>query len=152
MQIKLNNLSDNPGAVHKSKRLGRGIGSGKGKTCGRGHKGQKARSGVAIKNFEGGQMSLIKRLPKRGFTSINKRQIATINLKDIQLLIERKKIISTDIVNKETLINAGVFKKSFNHMIKILGNGDITTSMNFDVDLYSDTAKQKIHNIGGKCL
>ena len=130
------------------KRLGRGIGSGKGKTSGRGIKGQKSRSGVAIKSFEGGQMPLYRRLPKRGFNPIKKEKIAIINLEQIQSFIDKKKIdisgkISLEILKKNKLINKS-FKK-----IKILGNGNINTKVDMEVDLSSIAAKEKIEKIGG---
>ena len=130
------------------KRLGRGIGSGKGKTSGRGIKGQKSRSGVAIKSFEGGQMPLYRRLPKRGFNPIKKEKIAIINLEQIQSFIDKKKIdisgkISLEILKKNKLVNKS-FKK-----IKILGNGNINTKVDMEVDLSSIAAKEKIEKIGG---
>tara|TARA_Y100000816_G_scaffold155056_1_gene110539 strand:- start:512 stop:970 length:459 start_codon:yes stop_codon:yes gene_type:complete len=130
------------------KRLGRGIGSGKGKTSGRGIKGQKSRSGVAIKSFEGGQMPLYRRLPKRGFNPIKKEKIAIINLEQIQSFIDKKKIdisgkISLEILKKNNLVNKS-FKK-----IKILGNGNINTKVDMEVDLSSIAAKEKIEKIGG---
>ena len=130
------------------KRLGRGIGSGKGKTSGRGIKGQKSRSGVAIKSFEGGQMPLYRRLPKRGFNPIKKEKIAIINLEQIQSFIDKKKIdisgkISLEILKKNKLVNKS-FKK-----IKIWGNGNINTKVDMEVDLSSIAAKEKIEKIGG---
>ena len=130
------------------KKLGRGIGSGKGKTCGRGHKGQKSRSGVAIKSFEGGQMPLYRRLPKRGFNSLSKIRIAKINLEKIQFYIEHKTIdpkitINSDLLKKLNIINQNSQK------LKILGNGEIKEKINIEADLISKSAKEKLEKIGG---
>ena len=133
----------------KKIRVGRGIGSGKGKTSGRGIKGQKSRSGVAIKSFEGGQMPLYRRLPKRGFNSIQKVKIAKINLEKIQFLIDSKKINTQTIINIENLKKEKVLRKSFNKF-KILGSGEITAKINIEADFASNTAKEKIAKIGGK--
>ena len=132
----------------KKIRVGRGIGSGKGKTSGRGHKGQKSRSGVAIKSFEGGQMPLYRRLPKRGFNPIEKVKIGKINLGSIQSFIESKKIKSTDkidlnLLKKLKLINKNTVK------IKILGSGEIKEKISIHTDLISKSAKEKIDKIGG---
>jgi len=134
----------------RSKRLGRGIGSSKGKTSGRGHKGQKSRSGVAIKSFEGGQMPLYRRLPKRGFNSLhNKDEIATINLEKIQALIDNKKIKSTNKVSLNELQKTDLINKKYKK-IKILGKGDIKTKFDTDVNFISKSAKEKIEKLGGK--
>ena len=132
----------------KKIRVGRGIGSGKGKTSGRGHKGQKSRSGVAIKSFEGGQMPLYRRLPKRGFNPIAKVKIGKINLGSIQSFIESKKIKLTDkidlnLLKKLKLINKNTVK------IKILGSGEIKEKISIHTDLISKSAKEKIDKIGG---
>ena len=132
----------------KKIRVGRGIGSGKGKPSGRGHKGQKSRSGVAIKSFEGGQMPLYRRLPKRGFNPIEKVKIGKINLGSIQSFIESKKIKSTDkidlnLLKKLKLINKNTIK------IKILGSGEIKEKISIHADLISKSAKEKIDKIGG---
>ena len=135
--------------INKTKlRVGRGIGSGKGKTSGRGVKGQKSRSGVAIKSFEGGQMPLYRRLPKRGFNPIRKKIIAIINLEKIQNFIDNKSINSKDLLNfevlkKQNLINKNSFK------LKILGTGEIKDKINIEVDLASKSAIEKIEKIGG---
>jgi len=134
------------------KRLGRGIGSGKGKTSGRGHKGQKSRSGVAIKSFEGGQMPLYRRLPKRGFKSLNKRfknKIAIINLSKIQENVNKKKISSNSKVNLSILQKSNLINKKYNKL-KILGSGDIKNKFDVEVNYISDSAKQKIEKSGGK--
>ena len=129
-------------------RVGRGIGSGKGKTSGRGVKGQKSRSGVAIKSFEGGQMPLYRRLPKRGFNPINKNKIAIINLSELQKLIDSKKINLENKINIQTLKKSKVFRNSVNKY-KILSKGDLKSKIEIEADYFSKTAKDKIEKIGG---
>tara|TARA_B100000575_G_scaffold287156_1_gene285027 strand:+ start:887 stop:1348 length:462 start_codon:yes stop_codon:yes gene_type:complete len=133
----------------KKLRVGRGIGSGKGKTSGRGVKGQKSRSGVSIKSFEGGQMPLYRRLPKRGFNSINNSKIEIINLGELQKLIDQKKISSENKINIETFKKSKLFKKSSNKY-KILSNGELKSKIDIEADYLSKTAKEKIEKIGGK--
>jgi len=135
----------------RSKRLGRGIGSGKGKTCGRGHKGQKSRSGVAIKSFEGGQMPLYRRLPKRGFNPITKIKIAKINLEKIQTFIDQKTINSKDTINFDLLKKLKIINKN-SKKLKILGTGEIKEKINIEVDLISKSAKTKLEKAGGTIL
>ena len=135
----------------KKLRIGRGIGSGKGKTSGRGVKGQKSRSGVAIKSFEGGQMPLYRRLPKRGFNPIKKDKIAKINVEKIQMLLEKKIINSEEKLDLKILIKKNILNKSYNK-IKILGSGNITTKLDIEADFSSKSAKDKIEKIGGKLL
>jgi len=138
--------------VKKNKlRVGRGIGSGKGKTSGRGVKGQKSRSGVAIKSFEGGQMPLYRRLPKRGFNPIKKNKIAKINVEKLQMLFEKKIINSEEKINLANLIKKNIVNKKYNK-IKILGMGDITTQLDIEADFSSKAAKEKIEKNGGKLL
>ena len=132
----------------KKMRVGRGIGSGKGKTSGRGHKGQKSRSGVAIKSFEGGQMPLYRRLPKRGFNPLNKDKVAIINLEKIQNLIDTKRISGELKIDLEILKKANILSKSYNK-IKILGAGEIKSKINLNVDYVSKSAKEKLEKIGG---
>ena len=132
----------------KKIRLGRGIGSGKGKTSGRGHKGQKARSGIAIKSFEGGQMPLYRRLPKRGFNSIKKNNIAIINLQQLQEFISKGKLNTKILINLNELKKNKILKNKINK-IKLLGNGDIKDKINLEVDFISKSAKEKIKNKGG---
>ena len=145
MMIKLNNRKK----INKSKiRVGRGIGSGKGKTSGRGVKGQKSRSGVAIKSFEGGQMPLYRRLPKRGFNPILKQNIAILNLDKIQSYIDKKNIKVSEVLNsvllkKLKLINKNAVK------LKILGSGIIKDKINIEADLASKSAIDKLEKIGG---
>ena len=131
----------------KKIRLGRGIGSGKGKTSGRGHKGQKARSGVAIKSFEGGQMPLYRRLPKRGFNSIKKNNIAIINLQQLQEFISKGKLNAKILINLNELKKNKILKNKINK-IKLLGNGDIKDKINLEVDFISKSAKEKIEKNG----
>tara|TARA_B100001175_G_C19232164_1_gene505803 strand:- start:231 stop:689 length:459 start_codon:yes stop_codon:yes gene_type:complete len=133
----------------KKIRVGRGIGSGKGKTSGRGVKGQKSRSGVAIKSFEGGQMPLFRRLPKRGFNSINKNKVAILNLKKIQELIDKKVISETEILNLETLKKLKIIGNNFNKM-KILGSGELKSKINVSIDFISNSAKEKLEKVGSK--
>ena len=132
----------------KKIRVGRGIGSGKGKTSGRGMKGQKSRSGVAIKNFEGGQMPLYRRLPKRGFNPIVKIKTAKINLEKIQYYIDIKKINSADIINIELLIKLKIINKR-SQKLKILGTGEIKTKINLEANSISNSAKEKLEKVGG---
>ena len=133
----------------KKIRVGRGIGSGKGKTSGRGVKGQKSRSGVAIKSFEGGQMPLYRRLPKRGFNPVNKNDIAVINLGDLQNLIDNKKIKVDEKININTLKKSKLFRKSINKF-KVLSNGNFNSKIDIEVDYLSKTAKEKIEKAGGQ--
>ena len=131
----------------KKIRLGRGIGSGKGKTSGRGHKGQKARSGIAIKSFEGGQMPLYRRLPKRGFNSIKKNNIAIINLQQLQEFISKGKLNTKILINLNELKKNKIVKNKINK-IKLLGNGDIKDKINLEVNFISKSAKEKIEKNG----
>ena len=139
--------------VKKKKiRVGRGIGSGKGKTCGRGHKGQKSRSGVAIKSFEGGQMPLYRRLPKRGFKSFNnqvKKSVAIINLSKIQEILEKKKILPNNKLNLFTLQKFQLVNKKYSKL-KLLGSGDIKEKFDIETNFISNSAKEKIEKLGGK--
>ncbi|MDC0031537.1 50S ribosomal protein L15 [Candidatus Pelagibacter sp.] len=137
------------GKVKKNKmRVGRGIGSGKGKTCGRGIKGQKSRSGVAIKSFEGGQMPLYRRLPKRGFNPINKIDIAIVNLEKIQAYIDQKTINASDTINSDLLKKHKLINKN-SQKLKILGTGIIKDKINIEADLISKSAMEKLEKIGG---
>ena len=146
--MKLNQLSSK--AIKSKKRLGRGIGSSKGKTCGRGHKGQKSRSGVAIKSFEGGQMPLYRRLPKRGFKSIaNKKNIAVINLSRIQEIITKQKDILNNKINLANLQKSKLLNKK-HRKLKLLGTGDLKQKFDIEVNSISKSAKEKIEKLGGK--
>ena len=134
--------------LSKKIRPGRGIGSGKGKTSGRGVKGQKSRSGVAIKSFEGGQMPLYRRLPKRGFNSINKTFVSKINLEKIQKYIDKKILKNTDTINIDLMKKLKLINNKSNKL-KILGNGDIKDKINVEVDLISKSANEKLKKAGG---
>ena len=143
--IDLNNREK----INKSKmRVGRGIGSGKGKTSGRGVKGQKSRSGVAIKSFEGGQMPLYRRLPKRGFNPISKANIAILNLEKIQFYINNKNIKTTDTINSDLLKKLKLINKN-SVKLKILATGEIKDKVNIEADLASKSAIKKLEKIGG---
>ena len=143
--ISLNNRNK----INKTKiRVGRGIGSGKGKTSGRGVKGQKSRSGVAIKSFEGGQMPLYRRLPKRGFNPISKTSIAILNLDKIQLYIDKKSIKTSDTLNSDLLKKLKLINKN-SIKLKILGSGVIKDKINIEADLASKSAVEKLEKIGG---
>ena len=144
----MNLLSNTLKTKISKKRLGRGIGSGKGKTSGRGIKGQKSRSGVAIKSFEGGQMPLYRRLPKRGFNPIKKNKVAKINLDQLQNFLDNKKIDSSNQINLKTLQENRIINKSF-IKFKILANGNLTTKINIEADYSSTSAKEKIEKLGG---
>ena len=145
--MKLSNLIK----TNKKKiRPGRGIGSGKGKTSGRGHKGQKSRSGVAIKSFEGGQMPLYRRLPKRGFNPIPKsKKIAILNLEKIQYYLDKKKIDSKRTQHLKLLQQKKLLRKNYN-VLKILGKGEIKSKIEISANFFSKQAEEKIKKIGGK--
>ena len=135
--------------INKSKmRVGRGIGSGKGKTCGRGVKGQKSRSGVAIKAFEGGQMPLYRRLPKRGFNPISRTNIAIMNLEKIQSFINEKTINPSETINMELLKKLKLINKN-SQKLKILGTGELKEKVNIEADLISKSAQVKLEKAGG---
>ena len=146
--MELNTL--NSKKFKSRKRLGRGIGSTKGKTCGRGHKGQKSRSGVAIKSFEGGQMPLYRRLPKRGFKSFgNKKDIVSINLSRIQEIIDKQKAILNNKINLSNLQKSKFINKKY-RKLKLLGAGDVKQKFDIEVNSISKSAKEKIEKLGGK--
>ena len=135
--------------INKPKiRVGRGIGSGKGKTSGRGVKGQKSRSGVAIKSFEGGQMPLYRRLPKRGFNPISRENIAILNLEKIQFYIDKKNINPNEVLNSSSLKKLKLINKN-STKLKILGTGDLKNKINIEADLASKSAIEKLEKIGG---
>ena len=143
--ITLNNREK----INKTKmRVGRGIGSGKGKTSGRGVKGQKSRSGVAIKSFEGGQMPLYRRLPKRGFNPISRKNIAILNLDKIQSFIDKKSIKAAEMVNSVLLKKLKLIDKN-SVKLKILGSGEIKDKINIEADLASKSAVKKLEKMGG---
>ena len=143
--MQLNSLIKNN---KKKIRVGRGIGSGKGKTSGRGVKGQKSRSGVAIKSFEGGQMPLYRRLPKRGFNPIGEKNIAILNLDKIQLYIDKKNIKVSDTINTSLLKKLKLINKN-SVKLKILGSGEIKNKINIEADLASKSAVEKLEKVGG---
>ena len=143
--MELNNLvKSNKGKI----RVGRGIGSGRGKTSSRGHKGQKSRSGVAIKSFEGGQMPLYRRLPKRGFNPIVKDKVAILNLELIQGYIDKKNINPNEVLNSELLKKLKLINKN-SKKLKILGTGEVKVKINIEADLASKSAIEKLEKIGG---
>ena len=146
--MKLNEIGDNPGAAKKRMRVGRGIGSGKGKTAGRGVKGQKARSGVAVKGFEGGQMPLHRRLPKRGFTSLFKRDLNGVNLGRVQAAVEAGRLDAAAPVTVEALVAARVCAKPRDG-VKLLGEGELTAPLRFEVTAASKTAVEAVERAGG---
>ena len=132
----------------KKIRVGRGIGSGKGKTSGRGVKGQKSRSGVAIKSFEGGQMPLYRRLPKRGFNPVSRENIAILNLEKIQSYIDKKNIKTNEVINSQLLKKLKLINKNAKKL-KILGSGEVKEKINIEADLASKSAISKLEKIGG---
>lgn len=146
--MKLNDLRDKDGATHSKKRLGRGIGSGSGKTGGRGVKGQKARSGVAINGFEGGQMPLYRRLPKRGFNNLFAKSFTVVSLARIQVAIDAKKLDAKATVTAESLVAAGVIRR-VKDGVRILSDGEIKAKLAFDVAGASKAAIEKIEKAGG---
>ncbi|HEX2255986.1 MAG TPA: 50S ribosomal protein L15 [Afifellaceae bacterium] len=146
--MKLNELSDNPGATKKRKRVGRGIGSGTGKTAGRGHKGQKSRSGVAIKGFEGGQMPLHRRLPKRGFTNIFAKDYAELGLGRIQAAIDAGKLDPKQTIDASTLREAGLVRR-VKDGVRLLNNGELTAAVTLDVAGASRPAIAAVEKAGG---
>jgi len=148
--MKLNTLYAQPGSRKTSKRLGRGTGSGLGKTAGKGHKGQRARSGIAIKAFEGGQMPIIKRLPKRGFNSINRIEMNTINVGDLDRFIKAG-ILDQSKITKEDLVALGIVKK-YNLPLKLLADGEFEYSTIIEVDFASAKAIEVIKSKGGQVI
>lgn len=149
--MKLNEIRDNEGARKKSKRVGRGIASGKGKTSGSGQKGQKSRTGVAINGFEGGQMSIIRRLPKRGFTNIFKKVYSELNLSGLQAAIDAGKITADKEIDAATLLEAGVIRK-LNDGVSLLGRGEIKAKVTIKVAKASASAKDAVEKLGGQVV
>ena len=148
MTIKLNELRDNPGARKARMRVGRGIGSGKGKTSGRGVKGQKARTGVSIKGFEGGQMPLYRRLPKRGFNNPSSRTFAEVNLDRLQKAIDAGKLDAKAPINGDALVKAGVITR-IKDGVRLLGRGAITAKVTIEVAGVSASARAAVEKAGG---
>ncbi len=150
--MRLNELSDNPGARKGRKRVGRGMGSGKGKTSGRGHKGQKSRSGTALKGFEGGQMPLYRRLPKRGFTNPFKKRFEVVNLDRLQAVIDAGRIDPGKPVDRDTLIAAGLVRKKVYDGIRLLARGELKAALTLAVDRASRAAIAAVDKAGGKVV
>ena len=146
--MRLSDLADNPGARKKRMRVGRGIGSGKGKTAGRGGKGQTARSGVRIKGFEGGQMPLHRRLPKRGFNNIFRLNFVELNLDRLQQAIDNKVIDAGSTINAESLVKSGVIRRAKDG-VRLLGRGEIKAKLNIEVHGASKSALAAVEKAGG---
>ncbi|MDB2600481.1 50S ribosomal protein L15 [Amylibacter sp.] len=146
--MKLNQLSDNPGATKRRKRIGRGPGSGTGKMGGRGIKGQKSRSGVAINGYEGGQMPLYMRLPKRGFNNINAKTYAVVNLGLIQKFIDAKKIDAKKPITEQSLVESGLVRR-IKDGVRILAKGDLTSKLDITVTGASASAIEAVAKAGG---
>jgi large subunit ribosomal protein L15 len=146
--MKLSEIADNPGSRKKRMRIGRGIGSGKGKTGGRGGKGQTARTGVRIKGFEGGQMPLHRRLPKRGFNNIFRLDFAEINLDRLQQAVDAKQLDTGAAVNAEALVKAGVLRRAKDG-VRLLGRGELTAKLNIEVHGASKAAVAAVEKAGG---
>ncbi|MFY0690307.1 MAG: 50S ribosomal protein L15 [Paracoccaceae bacterium] len=146
--MKLNELRDNPGANKTKKRVGRGPGSGKGKTAGRGIKGQKSRSGVALNGYEGGQMPLYMRLPKRGFNKPNRKKFAVVNLGLIQKFIDAKKLDAKKEITEDVLVESGVVRRKLDG-VRILAKGDISAKVKLNVTGASKSAVEAVEKAGG---
>lgn len=149
--MKLNELSDNLGATKNRMRVGRGIGSGKGKTCGRGVKGQKSRTGVSINGFEGGQMAIYRRLPKRGFTNIFRKEYVALNLDRIQAAVDAGKIAAGSVVTAQVLVEAGLLKNAKDG-IRLLASGELTAALTFEIAGASQAAVAAVEKAGGKVV
>ena len=146
--MRLNEIQENPGAAKRRVRVGRGIGSGIGKTAGRGLKGQKSRSGVAIKGFEGGQMPLYRRLPKRGFSKWRRKDFNAINVCDLQAAIERGRLSASEPMTVASLVEAGVLRRA-KAGLRILGTGEISAAINVTADHVTPSAREAIEKAGG---
>ncbi len=146
--MKLNELRDNAGAAKKRMRVGRGPGSGKGKTAGRGIKGQKSRSGVAINGYEGGQMPLYQRLPKRGFNKPNRKEFAVINLGLIQKFVDAGKLDASSAINEDALVASGLVRRKLDG-VRVLAKGEISAKVNLDVTGASKAAVEAVEKAGG---
>ncbi|MCH7929108.1 MAG: 50S ribosomal protein L15 [Proteobacteria bacterium] len=149
--MDLNQLSDRPGARKAGRRVGRGTGSGKGKTCGRGHKGQKSRSGVALQGFEGGQMPLYRRLPKRGFTNIFRTRYEIVNLDRLQSALDAGRLDAAKPVDREALVAAGVVRQSRNG-VRLLARGELKAKLTIAVDRASKAAVAAVEKAGGEVV
>ena len=146
--MKLNELRDNDGATKRKKRVGRGPGSGMGKTAGRGIKGQKSRSGVAIKGYEGGQMPLYQRLPKRGFNKPNRKKFAVVNLGLIQKFVDDKKLDAKKAITEDVLVESGLVRRKLDG-VRILAKGEISSKLNLEVTGASKSAVAAVEKAGG---
>jgi len=146
--MKLHELHDNPGATKRRKRIGRGPGSGMGKTGGRGLKGQKSRSGVAIKGFEGGQMPIYQRLPKRGFTKPNRKKFAVVNLGLIQKFVDAGKLDAKSAITEDALLESGLVRRKLDG-VRVLAKGEITGKLNIEVTGASKPAVEAVEKAGG---
>ncbi|MCK5276848.1 MAG: 50S ribosomal protein L15 [Alphaproteobacteria bacterium] len=150
--MKLNELSDNPGARKSRTRVGRGIGSGKGKTGGRGVKGQKSRSGVSIKGFEGGQMPIYRRMPKRGFTNLFRKEFAVVNLGRLQQAIDDKRLDAKKTIDTAALMAAGLVGRRVGDGVRLLANGELKTKVTIDLAGASKAAVEAVEKAGGKVV
>lgn len=146
--MKLHELRDNPGAAKKAKRIGRGPGSGKGKTAGRGIKGQKSRSGVAINGYEGGQMPLYQRLPKRGFNKPNRKQFAVVNLGLIQKFVDEGKLDAGAAITEDALVASGLVRRKLDG-VRVLAKGEISAKLTIEVTGASKSAVEAVEKAGG---
>ncbi|MFV1878584.1 MULTISPECIES: 50S ribosomal protein L15 [Nioella] len=146
--MKLHELRDNPGATKKAKRIGRGPGSGKGKTAGRGIKGQKSRSGVALNGYEGGQMPLYQRLPKRGFNKPNRKAFAVVNLGLIQKFVDEGKLDASAAITEDALVASGLVRRKLDG-VRVLAKGDVTAKLNLTVTGASKSAIEAVEKAGG---
>ena len=149
--MRLNDLRDNPGARSKAKRLGRGIGSGKGKTAGKGHKGQKARSGGAVRVFEGGQMPIYRRLPKRGFTNPSRQDFVVLNLGTLQSALDAGRLDATAPIDAAKLVEAGVLRRTRDG-VRLLAKGELTAAVTVEVTGASKAAVEAVEKAGGKVV
>ena len=150
--MKLNELSDNPGARKSRTRVGRGIGSGKGKTGGRGVKGQKSRSGVSIKGFEGGQMPIYRRMPKRGFTNLFRKEFAVVNLGRLQQAIDDKRLDAKKTIDTAALMSAGLVGRRVGDGVRLLANGELKAKITIDLAGASKAAVDAVEKAGGKVV
>ena len=146
--MKLNELRDNPGATKRKKRVGRGPGSGMGKTAGRGIKGQKSRSGVAIAGYEGGQMPLYQRLPKRGFNKPNRKKFAVVNLGLIQKFVDAKKLDAKKAITEDVLVESGLVRRKLDG-VRVLAKGEVTAKLKLEVTGASKSAIEAVEKAGG---
>ena len=149
--MKLHELSDNQGSRHARKRVGRGIGTGKGKTSGRGHKGQKSRAGATIKGFEGGQMPLYRRVPKRGFTNIFRNDYVAVNVGRLQQAIDAKKLDANKTIDSEALVASGVVRR-IRDGVRLLANGELNSKVTIEVAGASKAAVEIVEKAGGKVV